>query len=91
VIRRTAADREQRNPQTSGAQAPEQHVFGVEGYESVLERVVGGHGYHSILFAMRGWECSGDLGYARVFILGASYFRSRGRLQDGLIIKPGGQ
>ena len=51
---RTAANREQGNPQASGPQTPERHVFGIECYESVLERVVGGHGYHSILFAMGG-------------------------------------
>lgn len=52
---RTAANREQGNPQASGAQTSERHVLRVECYESVLERVVGGHSYHSILFAMGGW------------------------------------
>jgi len=41
--RRTAANREQGNPQAGGAQTPERHVFGVEGDKSVVEGVVGGH------------------------------------------------
>ena len=45
-IRPTAADRKQGDPQASGTQTPEQHVFGVKGDESILLRVVGGHCCH---------------------------------------------
>lgn len=48
-IRRTATDREQRDPQTSGPQTPERHILRVEGDKSVVVGVVGGH----CLFAMR--------------------------------------
>jgi len=47
-MRHTAADRKQGYPQPSRAQAPEKHVFGVKGDESVLLRIVGGHYCHSI-------------------------------------------
>jgi len=42
-IRRTAANREQGNPQAGGAETPERHVFGVESDESIIVSVVGSH------------------------------------------------
>ena len=53
--RRTTADREQRNPQAGGSQMPKRHVFRVEGDESVIEGVVGGH-FHSTSFHGGGKE-----------------------------------
>ena len=65
--RRTTANREQRNPQAGGAQTAERHVFGVEGDESIIEGVVGGH-CRSTSFSGGREGDEGDSGCTQIFI-----------------------
>lgn len=85
AIRHTAAHSEQGNPQAGRAQAPERHVFGIKGYETVFKRAVGGHVCHSGFRDERKGGDERDWGYAtgiytRIFVLvgdwGVGYIRA---------------